>query len=307
MQEMKQTVQEERFTVSKGSDIGRDEVPAVSVGSCFGRDEEPAVLIEKPAIKAAFFDIDGTLFSHRTQCVPESTLRALKYLREKGILCAIATGRHISEMKEMNFLNYGFDAYLTLNGQLCLDSNLETLFGSPMEGDNLRAMVDIFESREVPAILISKDRMYINFINDAVQSAHREIHTSIPVVGEYAGEPIYMGVIYCTKETERPFVEKLQGCNVTRWSRHGLDIIPGNGDKVEGIRKYIELNNITADEIIAFGDGENDIGMLSYAGIGVALGNAEDEVKAAADYMTADIDEDGVWKALEHLQIIVPE
>ena len=47
--------------------------------------------------------------------------------------------------------------------------------------------------------------------------------------------------------------------------------------------------------------------MLSYAGIGVALGNAEDEVKAAADYVTADIDEDGVWKALEHLQIIVPE
>ena len=83
-------------------------------------------------------------------------------------------------MKEMNFLNYGFDAYLTLNGQVCLDSNLETLFGSPMEGDNLRAMVDIFESREVPAILISKDRMYINFVNDAVQSAHREIHTSIP-------------------------------------------------------------------------------------------------------------------------------
>ena len=277
MQEMKQTVQEERFTVSKGRDIGRDEEPAVSVESCFGRDEEPAVLIEKPAIKAAFFDIDGTLFSHRTQCVPESTLRALKYLREKGILCAIATGRHISEMKEMNFLNYGFDAYLTLNGQICLDSNLETLFGSPMEGDNLRAMVDIFESREVPAILLSKDRMYINFVNNAVHSAHR------------------------------PFVEKLQGCNVTRWSRHGLDIIPGNGDKVEGIRKYIELNNITKDEIIAFGDGENDIGMLSYAGIGVALGNAEDEVKSAADYVTADIDEDGVWKALVHFQIVIPE
>lgn len=293
MQEMKHANQKECLAVSEEKYTGQETTYVIQEKQC--------------TIKAAFFDIDGTLFSHRTQCVPESTLHALKCLREKGILCAIATGRHISEMREMNFLNYGFDAYLTLNGQVCLDSNLETLFGSPMEGNNLRAMVDIFESREVPAILISKDRMYINFINDAVQSAHREIHTSIPVVGEYAGEPIYMGVIYCTKETERPFVEKLQGCNVTRWSRHGLDIIPGNGDKVEGIRKYIELNNITADEIIAFGDGENDIGMLSYAGIGVALGNAEDEVKAAADYVTADIDEDGVWKALEHLQIIVPE
>ena len=110
----------------------------------------------KRSIKAAFFDIDGTLFSHRTMCVPDSTLRALKCLREKGILCAIATGRHISEMKELGLLGYGFDAYLTLNGQVCLDSSLETLFGSPMEGENLRSMVNIFESGEIPAILTSK-------------------------------------------------------------------------------------------------------------------------------------------------------
>ena len=258
----------------------------------------------KRSIKAAFFDIDGTLFSHRTMCVPESTLRALKCLREKGILCVIATGRHISEMKELGLLGYGFDAYLTLNGQVCLDSSLRTLFGSPMEGENLRFMVNIFESGEVPAILISKDRMYVNFVNEAVRSAHRDIHTNIPVIGQYVGEPIYMGVIYCGKDEERPFIEKLPGCNITRWSRHGLDIIPGNGDKLEGIRQYIELKGISRDEIIAFGDGENDIGMLKYAGIGVALGNAGDQVKMSADYVTADIDDDGVWKALQHFQII---
>ena len=258
----------------------------------------------KRSIKAAFFDIDGTLFSHRTMCVPESTLRALKCLREKGILCVIATGRHISEMKEMNFLDYGFDAYLTLNGQVCLDSSLETLFGSPMEGENLRSMVNIFESGEVPAILTSKDRMYINFVNEAVRSAHRDIHTSIPVIGQYAGEPIYMGVIYCSKDEERPFVEKLPGCHITRWSRHGLDIISGNGDKTWGIRQYIELKGISREEIIAFGDGENDIGMLKYAGIGVALGNAGDQVQMSADYVTSDIDDDGVWKALKHFHVI---
>jgi hydroxymethylpyrimidine pyrophosphatase-like HAD family hydrolase len=124
------------------------------------------------------------------------------------------------------------------------------------------------------------------------------------VIGQYVGEPIYMGVIYCSKDEERPFIEKLQGCHITRWSRHGLDIIPGNGDKLEGIRQYIELKEISRDEIIAFGDGENDIGMLKYAGIGVALGNAGDQVKMSADYVTADIDDDGVWKALQHFQII---
>lgn len=260
--------------------------------------------MNSPSIKAAFFDIDGTLFSHRTQRVPESTIRALECLKDKGILCVIATGRHISELFEMDFLKYGFDAYLTLNGQICLNHELSTLFGSPMEGGNLAGMLDIFEGGKVPAILISKDRMYVNFVDDAVRMAHKDIHTSIPVIGKYAGEPIYMGVIYCTKEQEAPYIEKVPGCNITRWSRHGLDIIPGNGDKVEGIRQYMALTGIEREEIITFGDGENDIGMLHYAGIGVALGNAGDDVKAAADYVTADIDDDGVWKALERFHIL---
>lgn len=68
--------------------------------------------------------------------------------------------------------------------------------------------------------------------------------------------------------------------------------------------QYIESLGISREETIAFGDGENDMGMLRYAGIGVALGNAEEEVKAAADYVTADIDDQGVWKALKHFEII---
>ena len=58
------------------------------------------------------------------------------------------------------------------------------------------------------------------------------------------------------------------------------------------------------EEIIAFGDGENDIGMLQLAGIGVAMGNAEEVVKQNADYITADIDDDGIEKALRHFGLI---
>lgn len=255
-------------------------------------------------IKAAFFDIDGTLFSHRTQCVPESTLRALKHLSDKGILCVIATGRHISEMREMDFLKYGFDAYITLNGQSCQDRNFNILYEVPMEGESLQSLLEIFHGRTTPAILTSSERMYVNFINDDVRQAHLEIHTSIPQPGTYSGEPILMGVIYCRKEQEASIAEKLPGCSITRWSAHGIDVLPAAGDKVAGIRRYIESLGISREETIAFGDGENDIGMLRYAGIGVALGNAEEEVKAAADYVTADIDDQGVWKALKHFGII---
>ena len=240
------------------------------------------------SVKAAFFDIDGTLFSHRTCCIPESTLRALKCLHDKGILCVIATGRHISEMREMDFLKYGFDACITLNGQSCLDRDLKTVFEIPMDGESLKGLLDIFHGKDIPAILITKDRMYINFVNEAVRLAHEEIHTSVPQID--------------TQETD--IREKIPECSITRWSRFGIDVLPGSGDKVTGIRKYLALQGISREETIAFGDGENDIGMLRYAGIGVALGNAGEEVKAAADYVTADIDDDGVWKALEHFHII---
>ena len=58
------------------------------------------------------------------------------------------------------------------------------------------------------------------------------------------------------------------------------------------------------NECMAFGDGGNDIAMLQHAGIGVAMGNAEDDVKQYADYITDSVDEDGIFKALKHLNII---
>ena len=71
-----------------------------------------------------------------------------------------------------------------------------------------------------------------------------------------------------------------------------------------GIKRYLELTGIKREEIIAFGDAENDLDMLRFAGIGVAMGNGAEEVKAAADYVTADIDDDGIEKALKHFQLI---
>ena len=58
------------------------------------------------------------------------------------------------------------------------------------------------------------------------------------------------------------------------------------------------------EEIIAFGDGGNDVDMLEYAGIGVAMGNAGEDVKAAADYVTTAIDDDGIFNALKHFNVI---
>ena len=84
----------------------------------------------------------------------------------------------------------------------------------------------------------------------------------------------------------------------------GKDIIAGGGGKMAGIKRYLDIIGIKPEETIAFGDAENDLDMIRFAGIGVAMGNAEESVKAVADYVTADIDDDGIEKALKHYNLI---
>ena len=80
--------------------------------------------------------------------------------------------------------------------------------------------------------------------------------------------------------------------------------MPKGGNKSVGIEKLLESFGISPQETMAFGDGGNDIGMLKYVGIGVAMGNAENEVKEAADYTTDAVDEDGIYNALKYFGVI---
>ena len=74
--------------------------------------------------------------------------------------------------------------------------------------------------------------------------------------------------------------------------------------KRTGIKEYLRINNIKKEETMAFGDGENDIEMIKYVQIGVAMGNADDYVKENADYVTSSVDNNGIKEALVALQII---
>ncbi len=98
--------------------------------------------------------------------------------------------------------------------------------------------------------------------------------------------------------------ELLDECSITSWNETGIDIIPKGGGKSAGIQKFLDENGMDASEVMAFGDGENDMDMIKFAGIGVAMGNAGDAVKAVADYVTDTVDNDGLAKALRHFGLI---
>ena len=255
-------------------------------------------------IRAAFFDVDGTLFSHKTKQIPPSTHAALKALKEAGILCIISTGRMIQEMDRLPMGDVAFDAYITMNGQLTRDENRKYLDSMPLEGEAKAYALELFRKKETPVILVEEDRLYLNFENQRVRDVQNAISSKLPPIGTYEGAPLYQACVYVTREEEGLLDPVADLCEISRWHPGGVDMIAKGGGKHTAILRYLEKNGILPEEIIAFGDGENDMGMLQLAGIGVAMGNAEEVVKQIADYVTADIDDEGIEKALKHFGLI---
>lgn len=255
-------------------------------------------------IKAIFFDVDGTLVSHAKKEVCQSARAAIKKLREKGIKCVICTGRHVLELDELPIHDMEFDAYITLVGQLSLDKNRRPFAAYPFPEEDALRFVKLFEEKRYPMQLVEEEGMYINFINRRVEEVQAEISTSLPPLGSYTGNKFYQVVCYVDPGEEAKIKELLEGCYVTRWNKRAIDILPGGGGKALGMGEYLRREGIDRSEIMAFGDGENDADMLEFAGIGVAMGNAAEKAKAAADYVTDHIDSNGVEKALIHFGLI---
>ena len=100
------------------------------------------------------------------------------------------------------------------------------------------------------------------------------------------------------------FDKVLLGCEATSWNPYFCDIIPKGSDKSVGIDCMLERHGLLLCQTMAFGDGGNDMGMLRHANIGIAMGNAEEQVKSIADYVTTAVDDHGVVTALRHFGLL---
>ena len=255
-------------------------------------------------IKVAFFDIDGTLLSHKTNRVPDSTKEAIKKLQAKGIECVIATGRDLIEMRKLPINDISFDAYLTLNGNICLDKNEKMFAGNEIDPGEVEVLVSIFKAGKIPFVLIGENKRYLNYVDETVIKTQLATNGTIPNIGEYNGEKIYQCLAFVDGDIRNKLETMLDNCKITSWNETGLDIIAKTGGKDAGIRKYLDYKGFKRSEAMAFGDGENDATMLGYVGTGVAMGNGNEQLKKIADYVTADIDDDGIMKALQHFELI---
>lgn len=260
-------------------------------------------------IKAVFFDIDGTLVSFRQKFLSDQLLADLPALRERGVKLFLSTGRALQDLENTGMLRGAeFDGYVTINGQFCCDGNGTPYRDRPIDLDDMRGAYQVLlDNPGIPALLEGNGESYLTQINGRVREIYEFLHTELyPVCPlEWLLErKVYQFVPFVTTGEESLFLKVMPGCTHTRWHPKGVDILPRDGGKGVGVRMTMERYGFARDEVMAFGDGENDMSMLAEAGLAVAMGNGEDQVKAMADYITDTVENGGISKALRHFGLL---
>ena len=260
----------------------------------------------KTDIRAAFFDIDGTLLPFGWQSVPDSTRQALAALRAGGVRVFMATGRPPIHLPLLHALDgLVFDGYVTMNGQYCYGSDGTVLYSHAIDPASLRSLLPFINREGISVGFIEKDRSTFNLINDHSAEFCARMHQGVgDVAARIEAAPVYQLCAFLPEDKQEGFMSSCPGCVAVRWNEDFVDILPAGGGKVEGLSHVLAALGLTREQAIAFGDGGNDVEMLRWAGIGVAMGNACPEAKAAADYITDDVTADGLANGLRHFGLL---
>lgn len=257
-------------------------------------------------IKALFFDIDGTLVGFRTHRMTESLKECLYELRANGVKLFISSGRHVLVMN--NLEDFPFDGYIAMNGALTLLGG-EVIDHHPLPKDVALQIAEAAGTLNVPCLVFADSLYGVNFVNDKAIEVSKMVDMSygpfLDLKKVALEHVVYQYTLYVTEEEERRFLHPvLKGVDYPRWHPYFADIVPEGLSKSYGATKILERIGIGPEECMVFGDGGNDVPLIRFAGIGVAMGNAPDDVKAAADYVTDSVEDDGVITALRHFGVI---
>lgn len=257
---------------------------------------------------ALFFDIDGTLVSFKTHEIPPSTVFALIQAKANGHKVFVSTGRPPLIITNLGAIGHLIDGYVTINGALCFVGE-EVVRCIDIPKDAVQLLVKDAQEKNYGLIVVGeKDMAVLDPKGEAEQLFRNEIDVEIASgakpLDAVLGQRILQLTPFFPEAYERELMKRIPSCNSGRWHPAFTDITAKGADKGEGIRTMAEHLGLDFQNTIAFGDGGNDSSMIKAAGIGVAMGNALESLKAEADYTTTSVDNDGIMNALRHLGLI---
>ena len=263
-------------------------------------------------IKAIFLDVDGTLISFKTHRVPASALDALREAHARGVQLFIVTGRAAADLADLEAIPY--DGVAALNGADCLMRDGRVVARHPIPRADFEKSLAL-SALDFPVGLELNDGVFVNRVTpEVVRLAEMVAHPVPEQVDLRAlfdrGDCCQM-CFYFDPELEKRVMAELPSLVASRWCPIFADVNVRGVDKATGMAEFAAHFGFANGETMAFGDGGNDVAMLRAAGAGVAMGNAQSEIKAAADVVTgtnddvtASVDDDGIRRALEHFGVI---
>ena len=263
-----------------------------------------------PQIKLIATDIDGTLVSNQG-IITERSLRAIRAAREKGITVAISTGR-FPENAYLLLEDYGLRLpIIGVNGARCVDENLHELSSHEMDPEAVRRVLNVLLTAEADFFIFAdhavcaatRERKHHSELSqgDRVKALGFEYYHGREDVEACIRRPVYKFFV-CDNVPLPPLrqvLARIPGVDLTQSWYNNIEIMPAGVDKGQGVRDMARVMGISTDEVMTLGDQSNDIPMLKAAGYGVAMGNASEETKAAARFVTASYAEEGFALALE--------
>ncbi len=274
-------------------------------------------------IKAILLDIDGTLTNSQKEITPR-TRDALLRAQKAGTRLVLASGRPAQGLhsfaRKLDMFNY-HGIFCCFNGAKVMDCQTdEVYFNQTITVDQAKRVLEHIKQFDIVPVIDQGPYMHTTNVFFKVPNAQGEIfqvieyearnngyllkeHVDLAAHIDWepnkiltAGVPAYLNDH--AAQIAAPFGDEL---NAMFTAPYYFEFTPKGVDKAKALEESLGKLGITAQETVAFGDAQNDMTMLAFAGCGVAMGNAVEETKAAADMITEDCDHDGIACALEKL------
>ncbi|PKM65848.1 MAG: hypothetical protein CVU95_13690 [Firmicutes bacterium HGW-Firmicutes-2] len=270
--------------------------------------------------KLICLDLDGTLLTSQ-HTISEANLAVLRALEDQGIRIAIVSGRSGYDAKHHARTISNKTFYIGSNGAIVGNvATGEIIAETNISKGNLRKIVSYARETRIKPIVFTKNEtiihgprdyfmhLYLNRKHKTKMNAYLRFvpsHRKMKCLIAHEDTGIQKVVFFITNKYKADQIEKelkaQDDFEVARTSLICFEVTEKGMNKSDGIRRLIEHLNIKKEEVMAFGDSENDYAMLSYVGYGVAMGNAPNRIKAVADKITDTNDQDGVANELKNI------
>lgn len=255
--------------------------------------------------KAIFSDIDGTLLNSRHQITPK-TEKSIQAVIQQGIPFIPVSARPPLAITPYAYLLNLQNPIICYSGALILDHDLMPLYSIAIASDDLMKLEQ--KLNEVEHLSISHysgTQWFCNRVDDEWIKQESDITgltaSAKPATVADVHKILIMGAAEQIVLLEQQLKAEFPQLSIHRSKNEYLEIMNKAATKSNAIRFMEKKLNITADEVIAFGDNFNDLDMLEYAGLSVAMGNSQEPIKQAAKRVTASNDEDGIALVLQEI------